>query len=207
MGAIIQYLLQMVLPALLGALLWAMTRPLRTSLREKKKFRVGNARELALLIYFMFTAGLLALTLTPEGFWAKLMTGQPLPPWRGLSLDRLNLAPFRETWKQYRYYARRGLWTILLVNFLGNILMFLPNGFFAALLMEKPCWWKSILATFGLSLFIETFQLLVSRGSDVDDLILNSFGGLCGYCGWLLFRHIAPDMALRCAKTTEKGSD
>lgn len=78
--------------------------------------------------------------------------------------------------------------------------MFLPIGFFAALLSDKPRWWKGTLWTFGVSLFIEVFQLFVSRGTDVDDLILNTLGGLLGHWVFLLLRWSCPEMVQKCAR-------
>lgn len=78
--------------------------------------------------------------------------------------------------------------------------MFLPIGFFAALLSDKPRWWKGPLEAFGLSLFIEFFQLFVSRGTDVDDLILNTLGGLLGHWVFLLLQWSYPGFVQKCAR-------
>ena len=76
----------------------------------------------------------------------------------------------------------------------------MPIGLFAGLLADKPRWWKGTLWAFGLSLFIEFFQLFVSRGTDVDDLILNTLGGLLGHGVFLLLRRVSPALVRRCAK-------
>lgn len=70
-----------------------------------------------------------------------------------------------------------------MVNVVGNILVFLPYGMFLpriftrcqnALLMT--------LLTFEFSFAIEIVQLICRVGSfDVDDLLLNTIGGMCGY--------------------------
>ncbi len=198
-GVIVSYLVQMALPALVGALLWGITRSWRRSRLARKGQRPGPYREGALLLFFMFLAGLLALTLTPAGFWGAVLAGhwpQLPPPFQG----GVNLAPFRRSWELLRYYVRNGLWAAILVNFPGNIVMFLPIGFFAALLSDKPRWWKSTLLTAALSLFIEVFQLFISRGTDVDDLILNAFGGLLGHLAFLSVRKLAPDVVTKCSK-------
>lgn len=199
MEDIVSYLIQMVFPALVGALLWAITRPWRRNKMARKGFRPGPYREGALLLFFMFLAGLLALTLTPAGFWDTVLAGhrpQLPPPFQG----GVNLVPFRRSWELLCYYVTNGLWTAIWVNFPGNIIMFLPVGFFAALLADKPRWWKSTLLTAALSLFIEVFQLFVSRGTDVDDLILNAFGGLIGHWAFLLFRQMAARVVSKCAR-------
>lgn len=199
MNAIVSYLVQMILPALLGVLLWVITRPWRRERLARKGLRAGPYREGALLLFFMFLVGLMALTLTPAGFWGAVLAGQRPqmpPPFQG----GVNLVPFQQSWTLLRYYVRNGLWTAVWVNFPGNIIMFLPIGFFASLFLDKPRWWKSVLLTAALSLFVEVFQLFVSRGTDVDDLILNALGGLLGHWSFLLVRRVFPEITAKCAK-------
>lgn len=204
MSAVLRYVVQMALPSLLGVLLWGIFYPARKQRRERRGISVGSGREKALFLLFLYTAGLFALTLTPAGFWNAVLQGKPphLPPaFRG----SVNLIPIRQSWALLRYYVRNGLWDAVWVNFPGNVIMFLPFGLFSGLLSDRPRWWKSTLVTFGVSLFIECFQLLVSRGTDVDDLILNTIGGLLGHGCFLLLRRMDPGLVRRCGKT-QKGS-
>lgn len=199
MDAILFYLAQMCLPALAGALLWALTKDFRRKKLAANGMRAGCLREGALLLFFMFVTGLLALTLTPAGFWDAVLHGRR-PFFPGPFRGGINLVPFRHSWNLFCYYRSHGFWNSILINFPGNVLIFLPVGFFSALLWDKPRWWKAVLCTFGLSLFIEVFQLFVSRGTDVDDLILNTIGGLWGYWVFLLFRRVFPGIVQKCAK-------
>lgn len=57
--------------------------------------------------------------------------------------------------------------------------MFIPIGFFVALLWNLKDK-NIILIGFVISLFIEFCQLLISRGTDIDDLILNTLGTIVG---------------------------
>ena len=69
-------------------------------------------------------------------------------------------------------------------NLVGNIASFIPFGIFLVLLSKnKRISIKSVLAlSLSLSLSLECLQVLSSLGIfDVDDLILNTFGGLLGY--------------------------
>ncbi len=49
--------------------------------------------------------------------------------------------------------------------------------------------------SFGLSMCVEIFQILTKVGSfDVDDLLLNTMGGILGYilfsiCNWIRRKH------------------
>ena len=68
------------------------------------------------------------------------------------------------------------------LNFFGNIFMFIPMGFFPLMMSKK--YFKinrTIFLGFSFSLIIEVLQLFLGRGTDVDDLMLNTFGTLLGY--------------------------
>lgn len=189
------YLLRMAAAALPGVLLWALFRPWRQGRRRAKGLHPGPYREGALLLFDIFLTGLLVLVLTPPAGW--VYSG----PFQGT----VNLVPIRESVRLFSFYLKHGMWTAIWVNFPGNILMFMPIGFFAGLLSDRPRWWKGTLWTFALSLLIETAQLFVCRGTDVDDLILNTLGGLLGYGCFCLLRRLSPKFVRQCAKT-QKGS-
>ncbi len=57
--------------------------------------------------------------------------------------------------------------------------MFIPFGFIIPLLWNISNK-KVIIIGFSISLFIEIMQLFLSRGTDIDDLILNTIGVLFG---------------------------
>lgn len=100
--------------------------------------------------------------------------------------DNINLIPFhtiREfihtvTHTQNPYLVRHGI-----INLAGNIIMFVPLGFF------PPCIWERM-RSFGRFLcwaaaciiVIELCQMVTLLGScDIDDLILNIIGVAVGY--------------------------
>ncbi|UWG96357.1 VanZ family protein [Dehalobacter sp. DCM] len=73
-------------------------------------------------------------------------------------------------------------------EFLGNILLFIPLGGLLVLLFNQ-CQ-KLHITLFvgaGLSLMIELLQLFGYRSSDIDDVILNTIGTICGYFLAILF--------------------
>ena len=74
----------------------------------------------------------------------------------------------------------------------GNVVMFIPFGFFAALLWRGCTWGRSLLAGLLLSGLIESCQLCVGRAFDIDDIFLNVLGVLCGYGLWRLARRRIP---------------
>jgi glycopeptide antibiotics resistance protein len=82
------------------------------------------------------------------------------------------------------------------VNFLGNLVAFLPIGLIPALVRPRStAAWHVGLFCLTLSALIELLQYASGRRvADVDDLILNTLGGLLGYSG---FRWMCP-----CGMTT-----
>lgn len=109
----------------------------------------------------------------------------------------INLIPFKEI---KRFITRsdvlgtKAVW----LNIGGNIAAFIPLGLFAAPLAglyiksvsglsEKFI--KVVVTTFNVSLCVEVAQLLTKVGSfDVDDLILNTLGGIIGAGIYVLYR-------------------
>ena len=77
----------------------------------------------------------------------------------------------------------------LTLNVWGNILMFIPLGLYAANFLKKFNFWKALWVVIGASLGIEVLQYIFKRGvSDIDDLLLNTMGGLIGIFIYLIFK-------------------
>ncbi len=109
----------------------------------------------------------------------------------------LNLIPFKEI---KRFITRsdvlgvRAVW----INIGGNIAAFIPFGLFVAPLAGLYAPPKSglleqfikvVIMTFNISLIVELAQLISKVGSfDVDDLILNTLGGIIGAGIYVLYR-------------------
>lgn len=177
-------------------------------LRPMRRFRLGRMnlsssiwREGAMLVFVLFCAGLAALTVFPAGFWGGLMHGYlPKAGWFGwhgcgMYLQVTILAELLE--------GRE--WGIYML--LGNVVMFLPLGFFPALLWRHPRWWRSVLAAGGVSLFIEIVQIFVGRSSDINDLILNTLGGLAGYGLYRFLARLAPKFTRKFQVEVPYGRD
>ena len=93
-----------------------------------------------------------------------------------------NLIPFHEI-KRFIIYRRILGWKAVVLNIWGNIIAFMPFGLFLPI-YAKRCrnLWMTVLYSFELSLLVELLQLVFKVGSfDVDDLFLNTVGGLLGY--------------------------
>ena len=93
-----------------------------------------------------------------------------------------NLAPFKEIMRFITYYETLGMKAVV-VNLAGNVMAFMPFGFFMPVVSRRsrgPV--RIIFLGFGFSLMLETIQLVFKVGSfDVDDLILNTLGAAIGF--------------------------
>lgn len=179
------YVLQMLPCAVIGALGFLCLLPLRKKRLAARGQRSGPCREWALFLFVMFSAGLAALTLFPDSYWAHT-TPQPL---------EFSMGKFYWTITLWEEFSGGDGWRFFL--FLGNLIMFAPFGFFPALAGEKPHWWKALLTGFCVSSLIEFVQLFIQRGSDINDIILNTSGALCGFWLYLLLKRIAPRLTAR----------
>lgn len=108
------------------------------------------------------------------------------------SLDyRYNLIPFKEIARYLNNSEVFGIGGVLL-NIAGNVAVFIPFGFLIAVLHKV--FRKvhiSIFAAAAFSAIMETLQLLTKVGSfDVDDIILNTLGGLLGLIAFFILRPI-----------------
>ena len=91
-----------------------------------------------------------------------------------------SLIPFREI---RRYLFSSMDIRLKLINIGGNILAFVPYGFLVPALFPKlRKWWIVMLLTALFSVCVEGIQLIFRIGAcDVDDVILNTAGGLLGF--------------------------
>lgn len=86
-----------------------------------------------------------------------------------------NFIPFREIMR-YNIGSR-----LFLKNVLGNMIMFLPYGFFASYLLHNKKYSVSLTLTLIASISIEVVQMMIGRVFDIDDIILNVCGGSLGF--------------------------
>lgn len=105
---------------------------------------------------------------------------------------RYNLVLFQEIGRYYYLGMNTGNWRLFIFNVIGNIVVFMPVGMFLPSLFSR-C--RNILFTtilgFEISLCVELVQLITRVGSfDVDDLLLNTLGGVCGIILYSIYRGI-----------------
>lgn len=95
-----------------------------------------------------------------------------------------NFIPFKEIMR-YNITSR-----LFFKNVLGNMIMFLPFGFFVSYYLKSEKLTLPLFLILIASISIEVVQLLIGRVFDVDDIILNILGGLLGYAVYFVLRRI-----------------
>lgn len=109
---------------------------------------------------------------------------------------RYNIIPLK-TIKNMILYRKFYTPEIFFINLAGNVLMFIPLGFFLPIISKKMRSFKIVFAScFFIILTAELLQLIFNVGSfDVDDIILNMLGCIIGYgiyravCSYLKRQH------------------
>lgn len=156
----------------------------------KKEKRVWN------ILFCLY--GVLMLILL---FDRSSMAGD-IPYWQQVGAN-MNLQPFHtignfmdvllrkeyylEKWGSALTYA--GQARLAVVNLLGNVVMFVPLGFFLPKVSPRQRkFWRAMVTTALIILLVEMIQLFSLRGiCDVDDLILNVLGAAIGYALYQMF--------------------
>ena len=146
--------------------------------------RVDVVRELQLLLVYVCIVVIIRFTFCPF----ETVEGRIQP----LLFDAERILPFRINLIPFVYLFDYETVREIMLNLLGNSLMFVPVGIVYPIVYKKlNTHVKVIAAGIGFSLAIELLQLpFFDRVSDVDDLILNSLGYLLGYLIYLLVKRI-----------------
>lgn len=92
-----------------------------------------------------------------------------------VSWSSSNFIPFKEMLR-YDFGTK-----LFFKNVIGNMIMFIPFGFFTSYFLKLKKSYSILLLTLLISITIEITQLLIGRVFDVDDIFLNIIGGLIGY--------------------------
>ena len=86
-----------------------------------------------------------------------------------------NIIPFKEIFR-YTFGSR-----LFIKNIIGNILLFIPYGYFSAYYLKSKRGLPICFLTCIVSFTIEVVQYNIGRTFDIDDIILNTCGGFIGY--------------------------
>lgn len=124
---------------------------------------------LALLCYFLFFAESMGRSFVERAY-------------------HYNLMPFKEIGRFWIHRQALGFWSVAL-NLVGNVVAFIPFGMFLPWLYGRCRKFSlTVLFSFEFSLFVEITQLAFKVGSfDVDDILLNTLGGVLGFLGYRIY--------------------
>lgn len=92
-----------------------------------------------------------------------------------VSWSTSNFVPFKE---MLRYELGSPMF---IKNVIGNMIMFLPYGFFVSYLLKLDKKSTMLYLSIIVSLTIEATQMAIGRVFDVDDIMLNILGAMLGY--------------------------
>ena len=121
-------------------------------------------------IKFVFYKEILML-----GFIMYIIVLFEVVTFQDVSWSSSNFIPFKEMLR-YEFGTK-----LFFKNVIGNMLMFIPFGFFTSYFLKLKKIYSIFLLTLLTSITIETTQLLIGRVFDIDDIFLNIIGGIVGY--------------------------
>lgn len=154
----IQGVLRYLIPGFIASILFLVSSEIKSRICNE---RITWFYRMMVLIAGLYLMVIFALTVSPVYGFSITQFG-----------NDINLLPFRALATAFSNP----------LNFWGNILLFIPFGVLAVLLTNQcqklPI---TLIAGAGLSLLIELLQLLGTRSTDIDDIILNTIGTFCGY--------------------------
>lgn len=101
---------------------------------------------------------------------------------------RYNIIPFQEIIRFCHYPESMAFW----INVPGNVVAFMPYGALLRWVWDrKTRWYHAFGYTLLFSFIVECVQLITKVGSfDVDDLLLNTLGGLSGFWIYCILTYI-----------------
>ncbi len=140
-------------------------------LKNKQKFNFGN--EVMMLTFIVYILCLF-----------QIVTSQDVSGVHGV-----NVTLFKEL-TRYQFGSR-----LFYRNIVGNILMFVPFGFFTSYYLKLERKRFIFYLALIVSVVIELIQLKIGRAFDVDDILLNIVGSLFGYFLYRLVDRIFGDLS------------
>lgn len=150
---------------------------------RKKRYKFSFLYELGVGLFMLYCVALFSETISIQSIICSITSGNIRID------DNINIIPFYGILQ----VIQSGELPYIVLNILGNILMFLPMGFFLPLLWKRLSNVKVVIF-FGIliSALIEISQLYICRGTDIDDLILNTVGTFMGYLSYRLINKLFP---------------
>ncbi|MBE6039269.1 MAG: VanZ family protein [Anaerofustis stercorihominis] len=170
MTSIISYLEDMLLYIPASVAVIVICRILRLRKLRENGIRSPFWREVIIVLFFTYMAAILSQTVFKD-IGTFLDEGHLL----------INFRPFN-----FVYFCSS--FEYLIINVLGNILLFVPMGMFVPVLWRGNAFFTGVGSGALFSLAIEIMQLPLLRTTDIDDLMLNTTGAFIGYLTYIMLR-------------------
>lgn len=194
--AYIENAVPFILIALPFVIVWRVLSALITARSRKCTFResLNILREIFMLMFSVYVVWLASQTVIPHMEWVDGGFVVDLPE---IYVTKYNIVPFAAIWDAVcKIFVDVNLYYVIYL--VGNIIVFIPLGFFNGLLGPKNIKaWQAVMISFFVSAFIETIQIFLPRMVDIDDVILNTAGGFIGYALFVLLQKFAPGFVIK----------
>jgi len=114
------------------------------------------------------------------GFIIYMMLLFRIVTFQDVNYSDFNIIPFKEMFR-YEFGSK-----LFIKNVVGNMIMFVPYGFFISYILKERKPWNIILLSIFASCTIEITQYRIGRVFDIDDILLNLIGGVLGYICYIV---------------------
>lgn len=123
-----------------------------------------------LMLWLLFGQRMDRLFFSPDGYITAIS-------------EKVNLIPFRTIAEFVKGLSDTGRNGAAVINLYGNVIMFVPLGFFIPAVFPKArSLRRCMLVSLAVLVCVEVIQFVTLLGSlDIDDIILNLAGVLVGY--------------------------
>lgn len=172
------------------SMIWLLVRVI-VWIRQK---RIVLKREAVLLLMYINLTVMIRFIFFPR----ELVNGHIQP----LIFDSAAAFPLRVNFVPFIHLFDYDNTRDIIWNVVGNAALFIPSGIVLPVVYKQlDSLGKVVAAGAFISFCIEILQLpFASRASDIDDLIVNTFGVIIGYGIYFLIKQIKKNLDLRCQK-------
>lgn len=178
-GSVPGYFFQAIPITVFVGILYALIRAISI---KRKNQNANWPREIAKWLFVCYLTGLISLVILPANFWLSFFDGVFYGWWDELhpffEFGGFNFVP--SVIRALSGELTIGSWVKTML--IGNVLMFLPFGFFLPFLTDRVTRQNIFAVAVAVPFLFEVLQLATyGRSFDVDDLICNFIGIVIGF--------------------------
>lgn len=177
-GSILGYFLQAVPITIIIGSIYSINRLV---FLKHRSLHIVWFSEFMKLAFVCYMTGLCSLVILPTNFWLSFFDAFFFGWWKDVgsifNFGEINLIPTIVMCLSGDYTL--GSWVKDMI--VGNIIMFIPLGFFLPFVFKNLNRRKSFMISLIVPFVIEFLQLFVGRSFDIDDLICNFLGIIIGF--------------------------